>query len=137
MRFETIEDIERERKAIKTFVRIFKGSFQKLGEDDIDYKVFNKEGELIGYAEIKGRTKKINKAFPLPVALRKLVKLSDKRLNPIMIWACEDGVIYCRVSELQGEIRWGGRQPRNGSVNDQELMGYFPHNKRFKYIKFL
>ncbi len=137
MRFETIADIERERKAIKSFVRIFKGSFKKLGENDIDYKVFNKEGDLIAYAEVKGRLRPMNKAFPLPVAIRKLVKLSDKRLNPIMIWACEDGLIYSTVDKLKGEIRWGGRPPRDGAVNDSELMAYFQPNVNFKYIKYI
>ena len=49
MRFETKADIERERKAIKVFVKLFGGSFEKLGEHDIDYKVFNNDGELKGY----------------------------------------------------------------------------------------
>lgn len=137
MRFETIEDTKRELKAIKCFVRIFQGSFKKLGENDIDYKVFNKDGELVAYAEVKGRLRPMNKAFPLPVAIRKLVKLSDKRLNPIMIWACDDGIIYSTVDKLKGEIRWGGRPPREGAVNDAELMAYFPFTKRFKYIKYL
>ena len=137
MRFETIKDTQRELKAIKTFVRIFQGSFKKLGENDIDYKVFNKEGDLVAYAEVKGRLRPMNKAFPLPVAIRKLVKLSDKRLNPIMIWACDDGIVYSSVDKLQGEIRWGGRPPREGAVNDAELMAYFPFTKRFKYIKYV
>ena len=137
MRFETIKDTQRELKAIKTFVRIFQGSFKKLGENDIDYKVFNKEGDLVAYAEVKGRLRPMNKAFPLPVAARKLVKLSDKRLNPIMIWACDDGIVYSSVDKLQGEIRWGGRPPREGAVNDAELMAYFPFTKRFKYIKYV
>ncbi len=78
----------------------------------------------------------MNKAFPLPVALRKLVKLSDKRLNPIMIWACDDGLIYSPVRILKGEVMWGGRPPREGAVNDQELMAYFKFNKSFKYVKY-
>ena len=109
----------------------------ELGENDIDYKVFNKEGDLIAYAEVKGRLRPMNKAFPLPVAIRKLVKLSDKRLNPIMIWACEDGLIYSTVDKLKGEIRWGGRPPRDGAVNDSELMAYFQPNVNFKYIKYI
>ena len=136
MMFETIEDTQRELKAIKSFVRIFQGSFKKLGEHDVDYKVFNKDGDLIAYAEVKGRLRPMNKAFPLPVAVRKLVKLSDKRLNPIMIWACEDGLIYSPVDKLNGDIRWGGRPPREGAVNDAELMAYFPFTKRFKYVKY-
>ena len=137
MRFETTADIEREQKAIKSFVKIFKGSFKKLGENDIDYKVFDKDGDLIAYAEVKGRLRPMNKAFPLPVAVRKLVKLSDKRLNPIIIWSCEDGLIYSRVDKLNGSIRWGGRPSREGAVNDSELMAYFNNDTNFKYIKHL
>ena len=136
MRFETIEDKERELKAIKVYVKLFGGSFEKLGEHDIDYKIFNKDGELKGYVEIKGRNRKISKAFPLPVSVRKLVKLADKRFNPVMIWACEDGLIYSSVENLVGEIRWGGRPIREGAPNDNELMAYFPFTKKFRYVRF-
>ena len=94
MRFESQADLSRERKAITTFVNIFKGSFKKLDPNDIDFRVFDSEGDMIAYVEVKGRLKKYKDAFPLPVAARKLVKLADKRLNPVMIWACEDGIVY-------------------------------------------
>tara|TARA_R100001443_G_scaffold90200_1_gene96668 strand:+ start:481 stop:894 length:414 start_codon:yes stop_codon:yes gene_type:complete len=136
MRFETKDDIERERKAIKVYAKLFGGSFEKLGEHDIDYKVFNKDGELKGYVEVKGRNRKISKAFPLPVAARKLVKLADKRFNPVMLWACEDGIIYSSVENLKGEIRWGGRPIRDAAPNDNELMAYFPFTKKFRYVRF-
>ena len=137
MRFESQDDLVREKKAIGTFVNMFSGSFKKLGPDDIDYRVYDKEGQLIAFAEVKGRIKDLKDAYPLPVAARKLVKLADKRLNPVMIWACNDGIIYGRIAQLSGAIKWGGRKPRAGSYNDQELMVYFNEQPAFKQIRYV
>jgi len=136
MRFESEVDLSREQKAIKTFVNTFQGSFKKLDPNDIDFRVFDKNGDMIAYAEVKGRLKKYKDAFPLPVAARKLVKLADKRLNPVMIWACDDGIVYAKVNQISGTIRWGGRLPRKASYNDQELMIYFNSTSSFKYISY-
>jgi hypothetical protein len=112
MTFETETDLIREKKAIELFVSIFGGSFKKLDPQDIDYKVFDKEKNLIAYAEVKGRIRTMHNAYPLPLSARKLVKLIDKRIMPVLIWACEDGIIYGKANKLQGEIKWGGRPPR-------------------------
>lgn len=137
MRFETKEDLARETKAIEQFVGLFKGSYKKLGPNDIDFRVFDKDNRIVGYAEVKGKSSLLKDAFPLYVAARKLVKLCDKRLNPLIIWACEDGIIYGKVPELVGEMRWGGRnEERDEAINDKELMVYFDNPKPFKYIKF-
>ena len=134
--FETEQDLIREKKAIDTFVNVFKGSYKKLGQHDIDYKVFDKDGNIIAYAEVKGRLKSMKTAYPLPVALSKLNKLIEKRLNPVLIWACDDGIIYGKVYKLFGEIRYSGRVPREGAVNDAEMMAYFDKQKEFKYVRF-
>ena len=136
MRFENKGDLDRELKAIKLFTGRFNGSFTKLGDNDIDYKVFNGKGDLISYVEVKGRNRTISDAFPLPVAVRKLVKLLDKRVNPVIIWSCEDGIIYSLVKDLKGHITYGGRKPREASSNDLELMAYFLDDINFKVIKF-
>lgn len=137
MTFETEQDLKREQKAITTFVNTFGGSFQKLDPHDIDYKVFDKDGKLIAYAEVKGRIRTMHNAYPLPIAARKLVKLTDKRLTPVVIWACEDGIIYGNIDKLKGEIKWGGRPPRDNSSNDDELMIYYDKQKTLKYIRFI
>ena len=137
MTFETEQDLIREKKAIQTFVNMFGGSFKKLDPHDIDYKVFDKEGNLIAYVEVKGRIKTIYNAYPLPVAARKLVKLVDKRLAPVIVWACEDGIIYGKVDKLKGDIRWGGRAPRDNSLNDAELMVYYEKQKELKYVRYV
>lgn len=136
MRFENKSDLTREKKAIEKFVGIFGGSYKKLGSNDIDYRVFDSSKNLIAYVEVKGRLRALKDAYPLPVAARKIAKLCDKRLNPVMIWACEDGIIYAKVSEIQGSVRWGGRKPRENSFNDEELMIYYEQQKGFKYVRF-
>ena len=78
----------------------------------------------------------MNNAYPLPVAARKLVKLVDKRITPVMIWACEDGIIYGKADKLVGTLKWGGKKPREGAVNDLELMVYYDKQKEFKYVRF-
>lgn len=134
--FETEQDLLREKKAITTFVNVFNGSFKKLGPQDIDYKVFDKDGNIIAYAEVKGRLKTMKTAYPLPVALSKLSKLIEKRLNPVLIWACDDGIIYGKVFKLFGEVRMGGRTPREGGNTDIEMMVYFDKQKELKYVRF-
>jgi hypothetical protein len=136
MIFEKDTDLDREKKAIECFVGMFKGSYQKLGQFDIDFKVFNKENALIAYAEVKGRNKDMSNAYPLPISLEKVAKLLAKRLNPVVVWACNDGIIYGKVLDLEGSVRWGGRAAREGSHNDEELMIYYDKQKSLKYIKF-
>jgi len=136
MIFETEEDLAREKRAIETFVKIFSGSYQKLDPFDIDYKVFDKDGKVVGYAEVKGRIRTMREAYPLPISAHKVIKLVDKRLNPVIIWACEDGIIYGKPDKLEGQIRQGGRTPRNGAVSDVELMVYYEKQKSLKYVRF-
>ena len=135
--FETDEDLRREKKAIELFVSLFGGSYQKLDPFDIDFKIFDKDKKLIAYAEVKGRIRTMRDAYPLPIAAKKIVKLIDKRLAPILIWSCEDGIIYGKANKLHGEIKWGGRPPRTGSSSDNELMVYYENQKELKYIRFV
>ena len=136
MRFEQETDLKRERHAIERFVSLFSGSFEKLGPNDVDFKVFDKDKQLIAYAEVKGRNKTLREAYPLPISARKVVKLCDKRLNPVIIWACEDAIIWGKVHQMYGSVRWGGRVPRPDSHNDQELMLYYDKQDAMRYLKF-
>jgi|TARA_R110000868_G_scaffold12937_4_gene61120 hypothetical protein len=136
MIFETEQDLIREKKAITLFVNTFGGSYKKLDPFDIDYKVFDKDGNLISYVEVKGRIKTMRDAYPLPISAKKLMKLVDKRLAPVIIWSCEDGIIYAEANKLHGEIKMGGRKPRDNSYSDIELMIYYDKQKDLKYVRF-
>ena len=102
---------------------------------DIDFKVFDESGLLIGYAEVKGCNKILSEAYPLMVAVKKLSKLMDKRLNPTIIWACHDGIVYGKVENLKGEIRYGGSS-RGLQLTDKELMAYYQRQPNLKYLKY-
>lgn len=134
---ETETDLLREKKAIETFVKTFGGSYQKLDPYDIDYKIFDENKKVIAYAEVKGRIRTMRDAYPLPISAHKVIKLIDKRLNPIIIWACEDGIIYGRPEQLVGQVKQGGRPPRDGAVSDIELMFYYDRQKSLKYVRFV
>jgi hypothetical protein len=135
MTFETEQDLIREKKAIQTFVSIFSGSFKKLDPQDVDYKVFDKDGSLIAYAEVTGRIRTIYNAYPLPITAKKLVKLIDKRISPVVIWACEDGIIYGKANKLKGEIKWSN--PLDNSFYNSELMVYYDKQKELKYVRYI
>ena len=134
---ETEVDLLREKKAIETFVKTFGGSYQKLDPYDIDYKIFDENKKVIAYAEVKGRIRTMRDAYPLPISARKIIKLIDKRLNPIIIWACEDGIIYGRPEKLVGQVKQGGRPPRDGAAHDVDLMVYYDRQKSLKYVRFV
>ena len=124
MRFEKESDIKRELKAIEFFINKYNLDYKKLGEWDIDFSL-HKNNILVGYAEVKGRNKNIADAYPLPLAIRKIHSLTEKTKDPIIIWACYDGIIYAKLKKLNGIIKQGGRKPRKHSVNDIELMAYY------------
>lgn len=135
-RFEQQKDLEREQRAIDFFVNRFNGSYKKLDPNDIDYRIYDSNNKIIAYAEVKGRYRTLANAYPLPIAARKIVKLCDKRLNPVIIWACDDGIIYGKPYEIVGETKWGGRKPREGSANDAEIMMYYPKQKALRYYRY-
>ena len=124
---------DKKKKAIETFVSIFGGSYQNLGPSDIDYKIFDKNGELIAYAEVVVRVRTIYNAYPIPVEAKRLVKLIDKRLSPVLIWACEDGIIYGKADKLKGVIKF--TEQENSSINS-ELIVYYDKVKELKYVRF-
>lgn len=131
MTFDSEEDLRRESKAIQTFVKLFNGRHEKLSANDIDYKVFDSTNKLIAYVEVVGRFKTVRDAYPLPIEVRKLLKLSDKRLNPVIIWSCDDGIIYGKLKDLTGDIKYGSHP-----LSEQELYCFFDRKKSFKYVRY-
>jgi hypothetical protein len=127
---------DKEKKAIEIFVGMFGFSYKKLDPNDIDYKIFDKDGNLIAYAEVIIRVRTIYNAYPLPIEAKKLVKLIDKRLTPVIIWACEDGIIYAKGNKLKGEIKFDNKSEQDNSFNNSELMVYYEKEKELKYVRY-
>jgi hypothetical protein len=126
---------KRKQKAIETFIATFGGTYQPQIKGDIDYKLF-RDGELIAYVEVTPRYKTIATAYPLLLPTARALKLADKRLNPVVMWACDDGVIYAKLKDLTGEIKWGSLLPHLDFAEHGELMCYYAKQKHFKYIKY-
>ena len=128
--FETKRDVDFQLKAIQLLIKDRDG----LGIQDqgphaaVDY-IVHRDGEDIAAVEIKG-VRKVKSVFddhePV-VGLRKLVDLQafarQRQIpNAILVWAYEDGIKYTTLNNLKGKVYYGGRKPRPGSTNDQELM---------------
>ena len=127
MIFESQEDPVREKKAIETFVNTFGGSYQKLDPLDVDFKIFDKDKKLIAYADINPRERAIRSAYPLPIKARKVTKLIDKRIPSVLIWVCDDGIIYASPRKIYGHVKID---------KGDELMIYYDKQKDFKYVRF-
>jgi hypothetical protein len=131
--FQSDNDLIREEIAMKAFAKKYNLLFKKLDQFDIDFAVYNMDNKLIAYAEVKGRNREIKDAYPLPISIRKISKLHDKKLNPIVIWSCYDGIIYGKLNQLVGVVKYGGMiEQREGSANDQELMAYYDRQNDLK-----
>ena len=136
IRFESKKDLERENKAVKLFCDEYGLTYEKLSPNDIDFKIY-KNGKFLFYLEVKGRLRNLKQCYPLPIAVRKLLKMADKKEDGVILWACFDGVVFSRIENLNGRIRMGGRKKRKGSANDIELMAYYRrHGNNFKTIKY-
>ena len=137
MIFERQEDLDREEKAIKKFVSLFSGTYKKLTQFDLDFEIFL-DGKFICFAEVKGRKGRyMDTSYPLPIAVKKLVKIQEKRSNCVLIWSCIDGIVYGKYRRLKGVITFGGMiTPREGSTNDRELMAYYEKQEELKTLKY-
>jgi hypothetical protein len=137
MIFETKQDLERETKAIKKFCSIYNLTYKKLDPFDIDFMIFNKNSEHIGFAEVKGRhNKNVADVKFLTLSLSKACKLQAKRLNPIVIWSLDDGIIYSKLNNLVGTVSYGGRDKRAGSYNDTELVIRYSIQKAMSHAEY-
>ena len=115
MRFETKEDLERERKIMD---RICKDAI-KLGDYELDFLIKDK-----AYIEIKSANCKHNTPQFYLISLIKLVKMQEynKRLPTYLFIQWTDKLTYINFKDITGHIKTNGRTPREGSTNDQELI---------------
>ena len=115
MRFETNEDIERERKIMD---RIYKDAI-KLGDYELDFLIKDK-----AYIEIKSYNYKHNDLQFIFISLIKLVKMQEysKKLPTYLFIQWTDKLTYINFKDITGHIKTNGRTPREGSTNDQELI---------------
>jgi len=117
----------RESIAIDLFLKITKFSYVFA---DPFYRITNKEGITQAYVYVVPRFKMIYNAYPLPIPISYVSRLIDKRIKPIVIWSCDDGIIYAQIDKLNGAVRMGG-DPHSPT----ELHCYYDKQKAIKYVK--
>jgi len=127
-KFESNQDITAEKKLLHDFCTYYKYEGTKLPQWEIDYLV-HRQGKAIGFVEIKNYTSTFDKYDRGMLSLIKLNKMisSHKYLPTLLLmsWACGTKG-WIGLDDIKGEIKWGGRKPRDGSANDMEFVIYFP-----------
>ena len=126
MKFENKANKLREQETLKTFANHFGLTFAKHPEyAHIDAALYNK-GSLTGFAEVKGVHKSIEDSNDVIVSMRKIVRGQmlqvQSNLPVAILWAFNDGIVYERINNLKGIFYYGGREVRQGSTYDQEML---------------
>ncbi|MDB4461772.1 hypothetical protein N8289_04190 [Flavobacteriales bacterium] len=131
-----MEDLDKKKKAARTFVNMFGGSFVALSISDTDFKIFDSKKKLIAYAEVVIVDDFYDISTDLIVKIQSLLRLSNKRLNPVVIWAFNDGIVYSKVTKIQGLIKWGSPKGKPSLPSTMELIADYKQNKNFKYERY-
>jgi hypothetical protein len=131
-----MEDLDKKKKAARTFVNMFGGSFVALSISDTDFKIFDSKKKLIAYAEVIIIDDFYDISSNLIVKIQSLLRLSNKRLNPVVIWAFNDGIVYSKVTEIEGLIKWGSPKGKPSLPSTMELIADYKQNKNFKYERY-
>ena len=126
MKFEKKADRERQNNALKKFCEHFDmtyGSHEEYARIDA---VLYKDRKIVGFAEVKGVHKNIEDAQDVVVSMRKIVqgqKLQVYANRPVaIIWAFNNALVYEKINNLKGIFYYGGREVRDGSAYDQEML---------------
>lgn len=117
-------------KSVDLFVNRFGGSHRKTVPGDVGYRIYDASGDHISYASTVVVQSRISNAYPITVPARTVLKLYDKRLNAVVIWVCDDGIIYGKVDKLVGQIKSG--KPLSGG---EDMIIEYAKQKELKYIK--
>jgi len=135
MRYESEQDRINEEEVIKQFIKEGE-KYKKLGDYDLDFVVYNEEEKLrICYAEVKCTNLHSEKFTTQMISLKKVLKMQQySRSYPTyLIYRYSDCTMSIEIKELEGRVEWGGRNnPREGAVNDKELMVFIDKSKMKK-----
>lgn len=114
----------RERKAIDKYCSVNKLRHTRMGHGM--YRIDNDDGTPVGYVLVEPKLRNMSYAYPLQAMAKKVIKLIDKRLSPVIIWACDDGILFANADKIKG----------SSLFKDNELMLYFDRQPGFRYIRY-
>tara|TARA_B100001245_G_C22786005_1_gene379346 strand:- start:325 stop:750 length:426 start_codon:yes stop_codon:yes gene_type:complete len=129
--FETQEDLEKEEEVVKRFADKGGFGYRKLARSTLDYALI-KNNNAVCFLEIKCFNSKHDEYKCKISSLYKWEKMQEfEKLLPVY-FVCHhsDGVVlYIRAKDIIGDVKWSGRQPRAGSMNDEEFCIFIPMDK--------
>lgn len=132
MRYETKQDLINEEEVIKHFTK-GEHPYEKLGENDLDFVVFSKDGkQKICYVEVKCTNTHSEEYKTQIISVKKLKKMQDYRhkLPTYLVYRYSDCTKSIELKNVEGVLKWGGRTVvRAGAVNDKELVVYIKKTK--------
>lgn len=129
-KFESNSDLAKEHQTIGVFCETYNTNFTKLPDWEIDYLV-SKKGKAKCFVEVKNYTFDFDKYDTCMISLIKIGKMiKAKDYLPVVLlmrWGCGTKG-WINLTDIKGEIKWGGRKPRDGAANDQEFLIYYPRS---------
>jgi|15BtaG_2_1085339.scaffolds.fasta_scaffold00315_22 hypothetical protein len=120
---------EFKRGTMDLFVSIFDGTYVSVPNQKDLVEVFDSNGSLIATALIVEGEGEIKDSYPLTISARKLLPTLSNRMTVVIIWSCSDGIIYGRLNQIEGSIKWAGHK------NYGEPACYFYKQTNLKYKK--
>lgn len=114
-------------RALDKFCEVYNLSYRSA--DEWTYGIIRND-KVVAYCAIEPVNEIIKKVETLSMPIRKIQKVSDKRLHPTLMWDCEDGVYFAKLREAHGELRWGR------GLDDHMMAYYKRRQKAFKYIRY-
>lgn len=118
--------LKRKEQGVDKFCKVFGFTFSKLGPMECDFKIIGEKNTPVGYAQVVVTESLIRYSWPLSVSVSDLSLLKAKVMNPVLIWACDDGICYTNLEDTYGNFRWV----------DGDLRLFFYKQKSIKYIKY-
>ena len=139
MIFEKKTDRENELRLMQRFlINFHPKTFEavKLPQFELDFMLTN-ESNVVAFVEIKNYNKTFEDCDSILISMKnkypKLLNYNSFKPTYFLVGFSCGKIAYAKVDDLNGEIRLGGRKPREGSSNDiEEIM--FVDKKIFKVI---
>lgn len=125
-------------KACSRYVSLSGGSYEQLSKPSdktMVIKIYNENKKLFSYGlvvDVPVLIKQQNKNLSLNV--KNLLSVSDKRLNPMIIFSCDDGILYLNAMSVIGQCRFVESIP--GVSYSSELTICITDFKPMKYIRY-
>lgn len=86
---------------IKSFVDKFNLKFNQLSPTDVDYKILDKSGKIIAYAQVEHQE---DLSKPFVIKAERMVRLFNKRLNGVVLFGNQSEIYYGKIDRLTGVV---------------------------------